>query len=1012
VHRLGNRRSLPASRRHRRGAHRSEEAGPKAGAREEDAARERGPAGALRVRVEVPGLFGDAARARRLEARLAGLAGVEEVRASARTGRLLVRLTPAADVGSVRAAVAAESDSMGAEAPSSRRLARRALGAASRAARAVRASLRRAHGDAVPEAEEAEPEDAWHARAPEAVAAALVVDVGRGLDAAEAERRRRTAGPNVLAGLEPRGAFAIVAGQVLTVPTAVLAVAAGGSALLGDALEAAAIVGVAGVNVAIGYLTERRAEELLHAWGELRVGRARARRAGRELMLDAAELVPGDVLVLRAGEAVAADARVVRAAGLTADESTLTGESEPAEKETEPAPEDAPVADRSSMVFAGTEIAAGEGEAVVTATGERTQLGAIRRALLSAGDRAAPLERQLDALGKRLAGLSVIAAAAIVPLGLLHGLGARELARTAVALGVAVIPEGISTAGTTALALASRRLFRRGIVIRRLAAAETLGALRAVCADKTGTLTENRMRVEEIVVPGAGVVSVRWPGDGARMELAVPDGSAPDPRAVRDLARVTALNTDVEIADDGAVRRGSGTERALHAFAVGAGFPVSGARRLVRRVREERRSADHPFMITVHDDPELGRIELIKGAPEQVLELCELPDDGAALRAHNEAMASRGLRVLACAWRRKLVHDGQRFAFLGLVGLRDPPRPGVREAIAALRRAGIRTYMLTGDQERTAKAVAASLGIDEDAVWSRVTPEAKVDVVRHLQDAGQIVAMTGDGVNDGPALKAADVGVAMGQRGTDIARAVADVVLARDDLPALVEAVAEGRRLHDNVRRAIDYLVATNMSEVLVMLAGAFVSASPLSPLQLLWLNMLTDVVPALALAVEPAEAGIMERPPRDPTTPLFGRGDYRRLGRAAAEMAAASLGASCVGAARGGSASSMAFTSLVTAQLLHTGACRAGAGAPTPALRRAVLGGFALQLGALASAPLRAALSVRGTPAADLVVAAAIGAVPSALRRLRAPPRVGRRRAGDVVIERPALAPEKEIVR
>ena len=969
----------------------------------------------MRARVEVPGLFGDVARAGRIEARLRALTGVEEARASAETGRVLVRLTSAADPVAVRAAIDAEADPMGPKAPSPGHLADRAVRAVKGAVRAVTTELRRANGEPPEEAEETQPEDLWHARSVETVVAELGVDLSRGLDRAEAERRRRTAGPNVLAGLEPRGPVEIVAGQVLTVPNAVLAVAAGGSALLGDALEAGAIVGVVGMNVAIGYLTERRAEELLHAWGELRVGRARVRRSGREVALDAGELVPGDVLVLRAGEAVAADARVVRAAGLAADESTLTGESEPAEKETDPAPEDATVADRGSMVFAGTVIAAGEGEAVVTAIGERTQLGAIRRALLSASSRSAPLERQLDALGKRLAVFSVVAAGAIVPLGFLRGRSLRELARTAVALGVAVIPEGIPTAGTTALALASRRLFRRGILIRRLAAAETLGAVSAVCADKTGTLTENRMRVEEIYLPGAGSVAVRWRDDGAHMELALPDGSPPDPRAVRDLARVTALNTDVEIAEDGTVRRGSGTEQGLLEFALGAGFPVSGARRRARRVREERRSAERSFMVTVHDDPELGRIELIKGAPEQVLDLCEPGDGDASLRAQNEAMASRGLRVLACAWRRKLVNDGQRFVFLGLIGLRDPARPGVGEAISTLRRAGIRTYMVTGDQERTAKAIAASLGIDESAVFSRVTPEAKVDVVRDLQERGQIVAMTGDGVNDGPALKAADVGVAMGQRGTDIARAVADVVLARDDLPALVEAVAEGRRLYDNVRRAIDYLVATNMSEVLVMILGTVAQASPLAPLQLLWLNMLTDVVPALALAVEPAEAGIMERPPRDPQTPLFGPGDYRRLGRSAAEMAAASLGAFGVGAVRGGaSPSAMAFTSLVTAQLLHTGACRAGTGASNPYLRRALLGSFALQLGALASAPMRAALSIGGTPAADLAVAAAIGAMPSALRRLRAASPGRDHRAGDIVIERPfaETLQDKEIVR
>ncbi len=825
----------------------------------------------------------------------------------------------------------------------------------------------------------------------------LGVDPATGLDPEQAEARRLLHGPNVLAGIEPRSTAAIVAGQVLTVPNAILAASAAASALLGDRLEAAAIVVVVGVNVAIGYFTEARAEELLNAWGELRVERARVLRGGREAEIPAAWLVPGDVLVLRAGQPVAADARVVASEGLAADESTLTGESEPAEKSPAAVPEDAPLADRDGMVYAGTVIASGNGRAVVTATGEATELGAIRRALAGARERTAPLEQQLDALGKRLAGLSALAALGVVGLGLLRGRALGDVARSAVALGVAAIPEGIPTSGTTALALASRKLSRRGIVIRKLAAAETLGAVSAVCADKTGTLTLNRMRVEELLLPGDGLIEVRWSAGGLSLERR--GGGAPDARAIRDLARVAALNADVEIGEDGAVKRGSGTERALAEFAIAAGFPARGERRRARRVREERRSAERSFMVTVHDDPELGRIELMKGAPEQMVELCALDArEAAAARAHNEAMASRGLRVLACAWRRLAVDDGH-FVFLGLIGLRDPPRPGVAEAIRTLRRAGIRFTMLTGDQERTAQAVAASLGIDADAVYSRVTPEAKVSVVRELSALGQVVAMTGDGVNDAPALRAADVGIAMGQRGTDIARAVADVVLARDDLPVIVEAVAEGRRLYDNVRRAIDYLIATNMSEVLVMILGGLAREGPLQPLQLLWLNMLTDVVPALALATEPAEPGVMERPPRDPRAPLFGPPDYLRLGRASLEMAAAALSAFGVGGWRrdaGAEPPAMAFTALATAQILHTRACRAGAGVENPVLSRALAGTAALQLAAFASRPLRAALSIRRTGPVDLAVAALLGAAPTVVRWARSPggPRRDRRRA------------------
>ena len=858
-----------------------------------------------------------------------------------------------------------------------------------RALQVASAELRRRanNGHVAPIDAQAREGPPYHAEQASRVAHALGVDPAVGLEPSEAEARRRAHGPNVLAGVEPRSAASIVAGQVLTVPNAILGASAGASALLGDVLESAAVAAVVVTNVAIGYFTEQRAEDLLHAWGDLRVDRARVLRGGREVTLPAARVVPGDVLLLSAGDAVAADARIVAAAELTADESTLTGESEPAEKSAAPVPEDTPLADRDDMVYAGTVIASGRGRAVVTATGEATALGAIRRALVATGDRAAPLEQQLDALGKRLAGLSMLAAGGVVGLGLLAGRSFEDVARSAVALGVAAIPEGIPTAGTTALALASRKLYRRGIVIRRLAAAETLGAVSAVCADKTGTLTLNRMRVEELFLGGEDRLTVRW--DDGHLALCGPGEGEPDARRVRDLARVAALNTDVEIDEDGAVRRGSGTERALLEFAVAVGFPARRERRRARRVREERRSAERAFMVTVHDDPELGRIELIKGAPEQVVPLCELEDRGARALRENEAMASRGLRVLACAWRRQSI-EGGRWVFLGLIGLRDPPRPGVGEAIQTLRRAGIRTYLLTGDQARTAQAVAASLGIDATAVYSRVTPEAKVEVVRELQARGQIVAMTGDGVNDGPALKAADVGIAMGRRGTDIARAVASVVLARDDPPAIAEAVEEGRRLYDNVRRAIDYLVATNMSEVLVMILGGLARQGPLLPLQLLWLNMLTDVVPALALATEPAEPRLMDRPPRDPTTPLFGGGDYLRLGRAATGMAAAALGAWTLGAlrrGRGAEPAAMAFNALAATQILHTYACRAGARRDNPVLSGAVAGTVALQLGALSIRPLRAALSIGGTGALDLTLAALIGAVPAAVRWARSPP-------------------------
>ncbi|MGK4006122.1 cation-transporting P-type ATPase [Sorangium sp. So ce1036] len=979
------------------------------------------------MRLEVAGLFGDPARAARIERDLAAIPGVLSARASARTGRVLVRL-PECAAEAARAVLRAHAVPGAPPPPSARRLAltvaqgvrgllrgarrRAAPAGAARDERPARQALAggragRAHAAAPARvrggrAERVE-ETAHAAEAPE-VARSLDVDPAVGLGAAEAERRLREVGPNVLAGVASRSSLEILAGQIVTVPTALLLGAAGLSLALGDLLDASAVLLVIGANAAIGTYTESRAEELLHAWGDLRVEWARVVRDGREQRLAASEIVPGDVLALRAGEPIAADARVVRARDLAADESTLTGESEPVEKSPAPVDEGAPLAERRSMVYAGTVVASGEGAAVVVATGGRTELGDIQRALSREGERTPPLERELAWIGRRLAAFALASSSAVVAVGLARRRPLRVLARSAVALGVAAIPEGFPAVGTTALALASRRLRGRGIVIRRLAAAETLGAVTVVCADKTGTLTENRMRVAEIFLPGEGVLRVdRAPGGGAGpgrgVALLGEDGRAVEAGAprVQALARIAALNADVELSDVGKVVQGSGTERALVEFALAAGYPVSARRVSARRLSEERRSAERAFMVTVHDHPELGHIELVKGAPEQVVARCDLPEEARRdALSLNEAMASRGLRVLALAWRRNgRPGNDAPLVLAGLVGLRDPPRAGVKAALAALSRAGIRTLMLTGDQERTARAIGAELGIPPDAVHSRVTPEAKLDIVRALQRRGEIVAMTGDGVNDGPALKAADVGVAMGgaareRRGTDIARAVADVVLSDDDLPSLTEAVCEGRRLHDNVRRAIAYFVATNASEVLTMLAGAVAGASPLTPLQLLWINLLTDVAPALALALEPAEPGVMRRPPRDPAERLLSPRDHRALAVDAALMSGASLTAYALGGRA--TAGTRAFTALVTAQLLHLRACRACAGdderAPLPSPRednphvvRALAATSALQALALGVRPLGRLLGAERLRAGEIALAVAAGALPSLLR-------------------------------
>jgi Ca2+-transporting ATPase len=929
---------------------------------------------ANRARLEVRGLLGKPQRKAAVEQSLAKVPGVVEAKASTRSGRVLVRTSrPVSELRDLLDEAIRTSEDPHAPLPPS---GRRTLAAMAQKTEALAATVRAAwkRRSVGAPARELPAAESWHAMPLDQVIEKLGGDLRRGLTTQEASRRLRAKGANVLAGVDYRGGLDILLGEIFTVPTAMLAAAIALSLLAGDVIEGAAIALVLGSNLVIEYLTESRAEELLGAWGKLRAELATVVRDGRASTIKASELVPGDLVVLRAGQQIAADARVVDASDFSTDESMLTGESDPVEKSPAPSPENAPLAERSSVVYSGSVVSTGCCKAVVCATGYGTWLGALERSLSHAEQRTAPLERQLATLGRTLASSSIASAAVVTIIGLLRGQPARQLLRTAVALGVAAIPEGIPTVGTTALALASRRLQREGLVIRRLAAAETLGALSVICADKTGTLTENRMRIAEILLPSYGVANVDW----SNGHFAVHDGNGRPiaERELHDLARIAALNADVEIDESGSVATASGTERALVEFAIAAGYPVQSRRKAAKRIGEQRRSAESPVMLTIHEHPELGRIELAKGAPEEVLARCgDLePDRIGQLAAANDAMASRGLRVLGFAWRR--VSNGA-LTFAGFVGLRDPPRPHVREALAALHDAGITTYMLTGDQRRTALAIGNALGIAETSIFSRVTPEAKLEIVQQIQGRGAVVAMTGDGVNDGPALKAADVGIAMGERGTDLARAVADVVLAHDDLPSLVQGVSEGRTLYDNVRRAIDYLVATNMSEVLVAVAGAIFGASPLLPLQLLWINILTDVAPGLALAVEPSEQDAMQRPPRDPGEPLFDGGDAWRLGKRAGRMAAAALAMFGIGRLEGRDeqyASTMTFTSLVTAQLLETNHHRARSSRSNPDVAWVLGAGALLQAVAIGNRSVRSMLGNAALGTADAGISIALG--------------------------------------
>jgi Ca2+-transporting ATPase len=713
----------------------------------------------------------------------------------------------------------------------------------------------------------------------------------------------------------------------------------------------------------------------------------------------------------------------------------LTGESRPVEKREEVVSADAPLADRRSMVFRGTTVVGGRASAVVVETGATTQIGALHILAAEAEAPPTPMERDLDTIGRGLAIGATAVCGAILGIGLLRGFPLLYGLEVAVSLGVAAIPEGLPTLATSVLAFASGRMRRKGTLIRTLGAAEALGSVTVVCADKTGTLTENRMAARELFT-ASGPVGITGPAlsPTGGFEL---NGQAIDPhghRAVRSSLWIGALCSDAEVEglrDGEMILDGSATEGAILVAAIKGGLEPDPLRDAHPRIDLRDRSDGRRHMITVHRS-ELGLQAMLKGAPDEVLAMCSRVDlaDGVAelddtlmtrFADHNTQMATRAMRVLALAHRRlpsEYTEDdlGGGYTLSGLIGLVDPVRPAAPAAIRALHRAGIRTVMITGDQALTATAVARELGLSRRGqlnvleagdlsaldgqalrglvrdvnIFARVAPEMKLAVVRAIQSNGEVAAMTGDGVNDAPALRAADVGVAMGQRGSELARGLADVVLSTDDFAQMVDAVEEGRLVRANVQRVLHYLLSTSASEVWVV-AGAVALGlpSPLTPLQLLWLNLVTDLAPGLALALEPRDPELMEQPPRDPMEPIVPGPLLRRILAESAAIAGGALGVYALGIARHGlgpAAQTMAFASLLGSQLLHVGWARSGErpalsgshGRRNPYLKGAMALSAALQAGALFLPPLRTALGGAPLALADLGIALAGAALPS----------------------------------
>ncbi len=838
---------------------------------------------------------------------------------------------------------------------------------------------------------------------------------------AESQARLDRYGANRFRRVRPVSAWHVMAAQFRNVVVGLLVAAAIVALAGGDAIDAAAIGAVLVLNVAIGFFTELRAHRAMEALVAMEVSRARVRRAGEWREVDASDLVPGDIIHLEAGQVVPADARLIESSALRVEEASLTGESVPAGKgaDIQLSP-DLPLADRTTMVYKTTTITAGRGEAVVVATGMATEVGRIGVLAGSVEDRATPLERQLDALGRRLAVAAIAVAAVVAAVGYWRGAEVGELLQTALALAVAAVPEGLPVVATIAMAVGVRRMARRRVLVRRLPVVETLGAATVICTDKTGTLTAGRMTATVLRLDDA--------------ELRMDEGLDTADHRVSASLQIAALANEGSLSgrDGDWTAHGDPTDAALLIAAARAGVRRERLLQELPRSRELPFSSERLLAASWHQTPG-GPTVAVKGAPRRVLDLCDhiLRADGAhpmtsetrqALLAVNQELAGRGLRVLALARGDNAAgpeSDLDRLTWVAFIGLNDPPAPGVRQTVAAFAAAGLRTVMITGDQERTAAAVARELGIlgpgdrvldgreldrmgsdelraavDRIAAYSRASPEAKLRIIAAHQDRGDIVAMLGDGVNDAAALRQADIGVAMGLRGTDMAKEAADLILEDDRFETIGAAVEEGRVIFDNVRKFVFYLFSCNLAEIIVLLGMGLAGAGPpLLPLQILWLNLITDTFPALALALEPGDRAVMRQPPRNPRAPILSASMSRAILIYGVVMAGVTVAAYAAAGTTG------AFMTLALAQILHLGNARSRGHVLT--LRSALANGAALvavglalglQLLAAFLPPLARVLHVTPLTAREWTIVAVLGALPAVLGQLVKLVRSGRR--------------------
>lgn len=856
-------------------------------------------------------------------------------------------------------------------------------------------------------ATEAQGDTPWHLTSLEDILQTFESSETSGLSTEAATNSLQRYGPNLLAESQGRSDWSMVVEQFTTWPVGLLSAAAVLSGVTGGMVDAAVIMGVVGINAVIGYVTESQSERIIRSLQQGESPLAVVRRGGQEITLDAAEIVPGDVLVLRSGNPVVADARLVRADNLCIDESALTGESVPVEKRAIAlSGEMVPLAERVNMVFQGTLITGGSGIAVVVATGQATEIGKIQSLVGETVALDTPLQRQLDEVSRQLVVLCGGVCAAIFGVGALRGYGLLELLKTSISLAVAAVPEGLPTVATTTLALGIQNMRQRKILIRALNAVEALGSLQVVCLDKTGTITQNRMVVQEVEI-ARGTLHIEGSGEtvlAAKFINAEQATVQPETgRELHHLLQVGVLCSESQVSqtEEGELRvSGSPTENALIYLAIAAGLDVLELRQRYPLVQTNLRSDNRNLMSTVHQCPDGKELMAVKGSPSEVLERCTTwmcagevkpltPEQRRVLSQSNQRMADQALRVLGMAYRE--LPDGeagdsdgeQALTWLGLVGLADPIRSGVPELMAEFHRAGIDTVMVTGDQSATAYAIGRQLNLQRDQqleildaydlsnlapdelraladkvdIFARISPADKLQIVRALQSAGRIVAMTGDGINDTPALKAANVGLAMGSGRADVVHEVADVVIQDDNLGTLIDAVSQGRTIYNNIRKSVHFLLATNLSEIMVTAIATLLGlGQPMNAIQLLWLNLVTDVFPGLGLALEPPEPDVLDRPPRSPEERIIQQKDFQRIATEAGVLSLSALLAYGYGIGKygiGAKASTIVFMSLTIGQVLHTLSCRSethrwfdpGSLPRNSYLEAAVLGSLALQL-------------------------------------------------------------------